>query len=300
MGGLCEWELEGGMTERHTAPAGAGIRRRRRDASQRRVDAIIGSVKHNRTSSQQETVEALLDASSRTSRSVPMRVTFVQRGAQNNPQPGALAAMLSSHDERALDLYLLFRASASSKPWDTTRDARVWARALGLPTPRDNGAATVSKIWSRLDNKYHLVARSRRGRLAKVTALDENGSGKGYVYPSGGGSNRYFKIPFQYWTGQYYLTLSFTAKAMLMIALSLRSPFILPTTRVREWYGVSADSAERGLQELRDKGLLDRKLTVKPAPLAPLSITQEYRYTIRPPFHRRTSKGRLTVVPSAS
>jgi hypothetical protein len=207
--------------------------------------------------------------------------------------------MLSSHDERAFDLYLLFRVTASSKPWDTTRDARVWARALGLPTPRDDGATTVSKIWSRLDKKYHLVARTRRGRLATVTALNEDGSGGGYVYP-GGRTDRYFKIPFEYWTEQRYLSLSFAAKAMLMIALSLRSPFVLPTTRVRKWYGVSADSAERGLHELQAEGLLDRKLTVKPAPLAPSGITQEYRYTLRPPFHRPKQKRRLTVVSSAS
>jgi hypothetical protein len=260
---------------------------------------MMGRVKPITTTSQQETVEALLAASSRASRSVPVRVTFVQRGAQNDPQPGALAPMLSSHDERAFDLYLLFRATASSKPWDTTRDARVWARALGLPTPRDDGAATVSKIWSRLDKKYHLVTRARRGRLATVTALDEDGSGSEYMYP-GGGADRYFKIPFEYWTGQWYLTLSFAAKAMLMIALSLRSPFILPTTKVRRWYGVSADSAERGLHELQAKGLLERKLTVKPAPLAPSGVAQEFHYTLRPPFHRRKRRRRLTVVPSAS
>lgn len=45
--------------------------------------------------------------------------------------------MLRAHDERSLDLYLLVRAAASSDPWDVTRDAKVWARCLGLLTPRD-------------------------------------------------------------------------------------------------------------------------------------------------------------------
>ena len=54
--------------------------------------------------------------------------------------------LLRAHDERGLDLYLLLRAAASADPWDVARPAPVWSRALGLPTPHDDGTATVSKV----------------------------------------------------------------------------------------------------------------------------------------------------------
>ncbi len=254
------------------------------------------------TVTRHDTIEAILTASSRRDKGVPIRRSFVQRGSQGAPESGVLAELLYAHDERALDLYLLFRVASSSAPWDVTRDARVWARALGLPTPRDDGSATVSKIWSRLDRKYHLVARERRGRLAKIVALNENGTGSPYSYPTGGELERYFKVPFAYWMAEerWYEALSFPAKAVLMIALSLQSPFVLPTTKIRDWYGISTESGERGLRELRHRGVLHRRLTTKRAPLAPLAETQEYRYTLKPPFARSARGRHLAVVKVAS
>lgn len=254
-------------------------------------DGIMCLVKRNPTPEQRETVAALLEASGRRRRGVPIRSSFLQRGTQGRPEPGALAAMLRAHDERGLDLYLLFRALASSPPWDTARDARVWARTLGLPTPADTGAAVVSRAWKRLDENYNLVSRGRRGRLAHITAVKEDGSRRKYKYPTGQGSDRYFKVPFDYWTStdSWYVSLSFPGKAILMVAMSLRPPFVLPIEKAPKWYGISSDSTERGLHELMDAGLLARKLTVKQAPLAPKGITQEYHYTLSPPFARPIS-----------
>jgi hypothetical protein len=241
---------------------------------------------------QDETVEDLLRTSGRRSGAVPIRRVFVQQGAQREPRPGPLAAMLRSHDERALDLFLLHRAVASAEPWDVTRDARVWGRALGLEKEPDLGVAAVSKAWRRLDENYHLVQRERRGRLAKIIALQEDGQGKKYTYPSGTKRDeRYFKLPFEYWTGSenWYRSLPFRAKAMLLISLSLPAGFALPTQRVPDWYGISADSADRGLRELDKTGILQRKMLVKKAPQAPLGIAQEYHHTLLPPFSQRRS-----------
>ncbi len=105
-------------------------------------------------------MKALLDASKRRGAGVPIRRTFVQQGPQREPVPGPLHPLLRGHDERALDLFLLHRAAASSEPWDVVRDARMWARALGLPTPKDNGASAVSKAWARLE-KHRLIQRAR-------------------------------------------------------------------------------------------------------------------------------------------
>ncbi len=247
---------------------------------------------------QQGTIGALLDASRRPG-AVPVRRTFLQQGTQSHPKPGPLRGMVRAHDERAFDLYLLHRVVASSEPWDATRDARIWARALGLPTPRDNGAAAVSKTWKRLEKSYHLVSRERRGRLAKITSLLEDGTGKPYASPT----TAYFKVPFDYWTAEqaWYATLSFPAKATLMIALSLQPPFLLPTEKAPKWYGLSTDTAERGLRELQDAGLLHRARKKRRDWLAATSFSTEFRYTLQPPFpraRRQRGSSHLTVVAS--
>lgn len=102
---------------------------------------------------------------------------------------------------------------------------------------------------------------ARKGRLAQITALREDGSRQPYTYPRGGrGDDRYFQLPYAYWTDEHawHTNLSFPAKVMLLIALSLTPPFLLPTEKAPRWYGISTDSAERGLRELRKASLLQR------------------------------------------
>ncbi|MGH8900153.1 MAG: hypothetical protein ACRDYA_00345 [Egibacteraceae bacterium] len=66
---------------------------------------------------------------------------------------GPLARLVRSHDERALDLYLLLRAVAVAEPWKSTKDARVWARVMGLVNAQgDHDISAISKAWRRLGN----------------------------------------------------------------------------------------------------------------------------------------------------
>lgn len=251
---------------------------------------------------QQATVEALLQAAKRPTERVNIRHSFVQGGPQSKPVPGPLHRMLAAHDERALDLFLLHRALVSAEPW-TSRplDSRVWARALGLHCDADHGVTAVSKAWRRLEDTYKLVDRGRSGRLSVLTSLREDGSGKAYTSPNGSTrAERYFTLPFEYWTSDesWYSTLTFPAKVMLLIGSTLKPGFALPTEKARDWYGVSTESTERGLRVLRDRGLLDRATTVKDAPLSPAGKTQEYHYTLKRPFGR-VSRPKLTVVSSA-
>lgn len=258
---------------------------------------------HPLAADQDDTVEDLLRTSGRKTKSVPLRRVFVQQGVQRDPRPGPLAGLLRAHDERALDLFVLHRAVASADPWDVTRDARVWARALGLHRDRDGGVAAVSKTWRRLETVHVLVRRERRSRMAKIISLREDGLGGPYTHPTGSRRDeRYFKLPYEYWTegAHWYRTLTFRAKAMLLVSLSLPAGFVLPTQRVPEWYGISADSADRGLRELDKAGLLRREITVKKAPQAPLGIAQEYHHTLLPPFTQRRSSYRLTTLRSVS
>jgi hypothetical protein len=252
---------------------------------------------------QRETVAALLDASKRPSQRVNIRNTFVQGGDQKRPIPGPLAAMVRSHDEGALDMYLLHRALVSSEPW-TSRPLQsgVWARAHGVHTDSDGGAAVVSKTWKRLDTKYRLVERGRSGRISVFTALREDGSGQVYTSPDGKSRDeRFFTLPFEYWTAEqsWYRSLPLHAKAVLIIGSTLKPDFILPTGRAKDWYGISTETAQRGLRHLQEVGLIHRRTHLRPTPLGPTMMTQEYHYTLHPPFGRQpkaTARPALTVV----
>ncbi len=98
------------------------------------------------------------------------------------------------------------------------------------------------------------------------------------------------------------MTLSFPAKAMLLIASTLKPPFILPSEKVPKWYGISPDSAERGLRELCEAGLLTRRYTWREDWLSGSGKVKEYEYRLRSPYGRRGQgqRGHLTVVADAS
>lgn len=254
-----------------------------------------------------ELVDAFVAAARRRRGAVPLRTSFVQSGPQSKPVPGALHKLVRNHDERALDLYLLLRAKVSSDEisgaWDVRHEAAVWARGLGLPTPKDDGSAAVSKAWARLA-RLGLVERSRQMRMANITILDELGDGLPYTYPSGGrGRDSYFKLSEAFWTAEerWYRTLSLSAKAMLLISSSLKPGFVLPFEQVPKWYGVSDTTAESGLGELVDKGLLDVVKDRRREPKSPKKYVIENRYALRSPFAqeriRKTKLATVTALP---
>jgi hypothetical protein len=71
---------------------------------------------------------------------------------------------------------------------------------------------------------------------------------------------------------------------MLLIALTLKDGFWLPYDQVPEWYGVSSDSAEEGLKELRKIGLLDAESNWIKAPRSATDWTEQLLYTLQGPF----------------
>lgn len=241
-----------------------------------------------------ETVEELLRTAGRHEGAVPVRLTFIQQGPQSQPAPGPLAKLVRNGDRRGLDLYLLLKAVASAAPYNSHRGAAVWARALRHTGVEANEQA-VSKIWSRLA-ALKLVERSKHGRLADVTLLDESGSGDPYVHPaekSGDAPDRYFQLPVAYWLDAeeaWSSTLTLPAKAMLLVALSLKPGFFLPVEQVPDWYGLSADTAQRGLAELAKRGVLCRQRVPKKAPLLPKGYSYDYRHTLTGPFANKRQR----------
>lgn len=231
---------------------------------------------------QRAAIQALLERSGR--QFVPIRRALLQ--TREGRKAGGPTSQLGKR-ESALDLYLLLHALASREPWDVTLPARVWVRLLGA---RDNSSSTtlVSRQWSWLEEQ-RLVRTSRAGRARRVVLLREDGSGRPYTHPGAATEDTpaegdYFRLPHTYWRGGWDARLSLAGKLVLLIASSLRDPFILPVEHAAQWYGISANRVHRGLAELRTVGLLDMKVTSRAAPLTDRGVTFERHYTLRPPL----------------
>lgn len=240
---------------------------------------------------QQDTIDEIIKKSGRHD-SVPIRRTFAQQGRRSQLKPGPLATFVRRHDMRALDLYVLTLTLATHEPFQAILPAGAWARALGLRgTSR---SAAVSRSWKRLED-VRLISRGRRGRTVVVTLLREDASGAPYTYV-GSKDDPYFRLPLEYFRDGWYKQLDLPTKAMLLIALSLDDDFYLPAEWVARWYGISADTAARGLDKLRSLGLLDREMHFKAAPLTDQGWTREYTYRLKEPFARyRLPGGRAAI-----
>lgn len=235
---------------------------------------------------QRVAIQALLERSGR--RFVPIRRALLQ--TREGRKRGGPTSQLGKR-EAALDLYLLLHALASREPWDVTLPARVWARLLGA-SENASGTTLISRQWSWLEEQ-RLVRTSRAGRARRIVLLREDGSGRPYTHPGvmigdSPAEGDYFRLPHAYWRGGWDARLPLAAKLVLLIACSLRDPFILPVEHAAQWYGTSANRIHRGLSELRAVGLLDMSVTSRPAPLTERGVTFERHYTLRPPLRTPT------------
>ncbi|HEX6525718.1 MAG TPA: hypothetical protein VF070_37750 [Streptosporangiaceae bacterium] len=248
-----------------------------------------------------ETRAALLARSKRDF--APINKLFVQAAPGSTCRHGPLATFVRNGDLRGLRAYLLLLGITSSGDsqdgWSTTLPIGVWARAFGTtvgtttgttPTPA-SAATAVSKILARLEQR-HLITRERHGRERKirVTLLREDGSGQAYTRPGKGNSDRFLRLQHSFWRDGWYDNLDLPATAMLLVALHEKHNFELPTERVPEWYGWSADTAERGLATLEQLDLLTHTIRLKKAPLSPTGLTKVNRYLLHPPFGQYTAE----------
>ncbi|TFV52494.1 hypothetical protein [Blastococcus sp. TF02A-35] len=220
--------------------------------------------------------------------STPIRQDFVQAPRGGASRHGPLAAFVTGRDLRGLLAYLLAVGIISNGDrddgWSTSLPIATWARALGLTrnaTPA-SAATGVSKVFARLvDRKLIEKTRHGRERQIRVTLLREDGSGDPYVRPKGDTGNKFLQLPHAFWNEGWHEKLDLPATAMLLVALHAKPVFPMPTEHMPQWYGWSADTAERGLKTLQDVGLLTKSSRwVKDAvsPIGAKNLT-EYRLT---------------------
>lgn len=236
-----------------------------------------------------ETRAALLERTGRTF--TPINRLFVQAPPGTSPRHGKLAEFVRGRDRRGLLAYLLVigvnSSGDSEQGWSTTLPIQVWARAFDttLHATDASAATAVSKVLTRLEKRV-LIARARSGRERKiqVTLLREDGSGQPYTRPGKGNSDRFLKLPHEFWTEGWYDRLDLPALAMLLVALHEKPGFQLPTEYVPEWYGWSPDTAERGFATLRELGLLRVDTRLVKAPLSPSGRARVNKYYLQGPF----------------
>ncbi|MFI0410695.1 hypothetical protein [Actinomadura sp. 3N508] len=247
------------------------------------------------------TLKFLLDGSGRKSRSAPIRTTFVgiplkeRENKGPRTKPGPLSVLVKRHDATGLDLYLILMALASALPYDVTRDSRYFARALDLKDAKDNyNTGAISKAWARLEDRG-LITRARKGKLASITPRPESGEApedEPYTAPAGK-DDWYFKIPFEYWLDDeqsLHEKLTLPEKAMLLIGLSRlvgKTEFTLTAENAERWYGVSTETAQRGLKGLVDKKVFERRRARRAAPETPEGFTYDSFYSLTGPLKKQ-------------
>lgn len=238
-----------------------------------------------------QTREWLLTRAKR--RFVPIRRAFVQRPRGVAPRSGPLAEIVTHRHKRALLAYLIIVAGTSAEledGWTLTLPSGAWARLMDttVHAGQESALTAVSKTLTWLEAR-HLIRRQRigRSRRIQVTLLREDGTNAEYTRPGVADRDPYIKLPHEFWLDGWSSKLSLPAIAMLLVASAEKPAFQLPTERVPEWYGWSADTAETGFRELRDAGLVTVAKERIIAPDSHTGWTVVNRYTLAPPFLHR-------------
>lgn len=198
-----------------------------------------------------------------------------------------LGRMVTERRHRALQLYLLL---LTCWPWLGTRKqplpAAVWIRAL---TSSDSkaptwSASTLSRAWKDLEELQLLEKRAREARAVRVVPRREDGK-EAYEPPAGRRSREhlYFVLPDAFWKDELFAKLTLPGLAMLLIIAketNSAKEMYLPLHMAQEWYGISAKTAQNGLNNLKEHGLLHvRKEPIK-APLSKTGWTTRYWYSL--------------------
>lgn len=229
-----------------------------------------------------------------------VRGVFVQL-PDGDGTPGSrastLAKMVHERRHRALLLYILLLGAwrGLEGPDSTPLQADVWIRALTAPRGLTWSRSTLSRAWTTLE-EMDLVVRKREDRTVRVTPRREDGAGV-YERPSGRRDrmNKYFVLPDEFWTEDWFAKLSLPALAVLLVIAketNNESEVRLTYPQFEDWYGIRRKTAQNGVAELRHHGLLNVRRNVIKAPLSPTGTTVETWYSLTGPFGHQSRKAR--------
>lgn len=145
----------------------------------------------------------------------------------------------------------------------------------------------MSRAWTDLA-ELGLVTKQREHRLVRIVPRRED-AGSDYDVPGGRRDrwNAYFALPDEFWTEELFAKLSLPALAMLLVVAketNARSEVWFTYDNVREWYGITSKSAQKGMSELERLGVLRRRREFVKAPLSPTGSTTRMWYSLTGPY----------------
>jgi hypothetical protein len=225
----------------------------------------------------------ILDLDALTHPAVPLRIALLHAPVAGGG-PGPLADLAGQRRSIALDLLLFAHAIwPLTNPDPIVAPSSEWAKALGLGD-RPGDRAMISRSWTWLERRS-LVSTSPSGRARAIKVLCDDGSGRAWQHPAKE-HQPYFQLPHAYWHGGFAQDLSLSAKAVLLIAISLQSRnepyFELPTERGSAWYGLSARRVRIGLRELHAAKLLRTWVEQRPSEHSRIGYTFDRRHSLNP------------------
>ena len=177
--------------------------------------------------------------------------------------PELCGNMMSRHDERSFDLYLLLLRNFKGEPKaELTLDYDETAKALGIYEPMSRTAyrRQIIKSLRKLQDRYKLIRfEPQYAQEATITLLDYEQPEKAYTYPK----EWFFQLPADYWRYGWDRKLSMRAKFCYLINLAYAS-----ISNARPWwfagrktlterFNVGKTVISQGMQELRRQNLID-------------------------------------------
>jgi hypothetical protein len=225
-------------------------------------------------------------ASRRARATAQLRIGFISRQDPNAPPP-PLAKMLrggrGGQVRLKLLLSLLWFQTDGTQAVPLAYPSQVWAELLDLHNPKDAGARRINEAQRWLENHGFITIEARPGRPNRVTVLNETGNGAPYEPPGRAAnlmrntdkvsSHYYVQVPHEVWTSGYMSMLSGPGVALFLILLDQYGPgritdphpvWFSPTV-LRDRYALSDDTRNKGMNDMRDLGLI----TVKRQPFNP-------------------------------
>lgn len=200
-----------------------------------------------------------------------------------------LGPMVTERKRRSLQLYLLLLTMWG---WLESQDepitSAVWARALSTAKGRRWTPSNVSGAWTDLEHRG-LIER-RRVQHGLVVALRREDGKAAYTKPGrvkGDRRETYFVLPAEFWTDEWFETLSLPGLALLLIIAgetSDKDEVWLTNADAAKWYGLSPRSIEAGIEDLREHGLLHERVEWIKAPLSAIGATKRHWYSLTGSF----------------
>ncbi|WP_055483541.1 helix-turn-helix domain-containing protein [Sphaerimonospora mesophila] len=254
-------------------------------------------------------------ASRRARRRAQLRLSFIARpdAETSSSEAPPLARMLRGGRGGQVRLklflsYLWMQTSDQATP--LAHPAQAWAQLLDLPQAATTGARRINEAQAWLERHGFITVKAHPGHANAVTVLNETGDGSPYVAPGAaakahrntpeGLRHLYVQLPATLWTNGYIQLMTGAGLAMYLILLDQYWPTELTEPLHHVWispkafaerYDLSTDTRTKGINDLRDLGLL----TFSRKPINPDDFDIERLrnvYTLHPgqldkPAHRR-------------